>query len=222
MWNAYDNISGPINYRASDLIQDKITYCNDTGPREIPKQECKDDFKTFHTRGLCRRGITTCDIFFMYMGPSYSRTLTGIMKATANYKFRITWYCVALKPRPLGSGRRVTRSDHISSHHGHCVPPSSWQVNPLPRTGMLMRQSSPCPLSLEISVKQYFEARSVKCHCLKQWWYIFNYQMYSRKNKTFLVLANTKFRPHDVGYFAMSPQSLYPLRNPKNILWRSK
>ena len=39
MWNAYDNISGPINYRASDLIQDKITYCNDTGPREIPKQE---------------------------------------------------------------------------------------------------------------------------------------------------------------------------------------
>ena len=51
MWNAYDNISGPINYRASDLIQDKITYCNDTGPHEIPKQECKDDFKTFTPEG---------------------------------------------------------------------------------------------------------------------------------------------------------------------------
>ena len=41
--------------------------------------------------------------------------------------------------------------------------------------------------------------------------------MHSRKNKTFLVLVVTKFRPHDVGYFAMSPQSLYPQRNPKNI-----
>ena len=65
MWNAYDYISGPINYRASDLIQDKITYCNDTGPREIPKQECKDNSKTLHTKGLCRRGITTYDIFFL-------------------------------------------------------------------------------------------------------------------------------------------------------------
>ena len=72
----------------------------------IPKQECKDDFKTFHTKGLCQRGITTCDIFFMYTGPSYSRTLTGIMKATTNYKFCITWYCVTLKP-------------HIKSHIKH-------------------------------------------------------------------------------------------------------
>ena len=55
----------------------------------------------------------------------------------------------------------------------------------------------------------------MKSHCLKQWWYIFNYQMYSRKNRTFLVLAVTKFRPHDVSYFAKSTQSFYPVRNPK-------
>ena len=47
--------------------------------------------------------------------------------------------------------------------------------------------------------------------------------MYSREHKTFLVLAVTKLRPHDVGDFAMSPQSLYPVRNPKkDTLWRSK
>ena len=47
MWNAYDDISGPINYRALGLIQYKITYCNDSCPRGIPKQECKDDLKQF-------------------------------------------------------------------------------------------------------------------------------------------------------------------------------
>ena len=30
-----------------------------------------------------------------------------------------------------------------------------------------------------------------------------------------MVLAVTKFRPHDVGYFDMNTQSLYPVRNPK-------
>ena len=127
---------GPINYQASGFIQDKIRYCNDPDPLEIPKQECEDNFKTFHTKRLYRRGITTYEIYF-YTGPTYSRTPTGIMNATIIYKFCITWYCVALKPRPLGSERGVTRADDLNRH---CITARSWQINPLLQTGKLMRQ----------------------------------------------------------------------------------
>ena len=79
MWNAYDDISGPINCRTTGSIELKITYCNDPGPPEIAKEEYKGDYEAFHTKGLCQQGIKTSYEIYFYTGLSYSWTPTGIM-----------------------------------------------------------------------------------------------------------------------------------------------